>query len=76
MLKEYFKLQFSVREQKFEGFCLKIQDDFHETYAVVLDGYRSFCVWMDDKTATWNISKNTSVDKEAIDVILNEIALG
>ncbi|MGN8056541.1 hypothetical protein ACTJKN_09730 [Pedobacter sp. 22163] len=54
---------------------MRIQDDFHETYAVVLDGYHSFCIWLDNKTETWCASKNVAIDPDAIDEIINRISI-
>ena len=54
---------------------MRIQDDFHETYAVVLDGYHSFCIWLDNKTEKWCASKNASIDSDAIDEIINRISI-
>ncbi|MGA9649416.1 MAG: hypothetical protein EOO93_27345 [Pedobacter sp.] len=53
---------------------MRINDDFHETYAVVLDGYHSFCVWLDDKSAKWHASKNVAIDPDAIDEIISRIS--
>ncbi|WP_162618668.1 hypothetical protein [Pedobacter yulinensis] len=49
---------------------MKIQDDFHETYAVILEGYHSFCVWMDEKAEKWKTSKSAGIEEEAIDQII------
>ncbi|MFC3563670.1 hypothetical protein [Pedobacter jamesrossensis] len=75
MLENYSTLQFIVRGKIFKGFCMRIHDDFHETYAVVLDGYHSFCVWLDDKSAKWVASKNVAIDQDAIDEIINRISI-
>lgn len=74
MLADYAKLQFNFRGKIFNGFCVKIQDDFHETYAVVLDGYHSFCVWLDDKSTKWHASKNAIIEAEALEEIILRIA--
>jgi len=75
MMSNYSPLQFIVRGKTFKGFCMRIQDDFHETYAVVLDGYHSFCIWMDEKSSTWRTSKHSTVDPDAIDEIINKILI-
>ncbi|NTE01258.1 hypothetical protein G6M26_02120 [Agrobacterium tumefaciens] len=54
---------------------MRIQDDFHETYAVVLDGYHSFCIWLDNKSEKWCASKNVAIDPDAIDEIINRISI-
>ncbi|WP_421939415.1 hypothetical protein [Pedobacter sp.] len=54
---------------------MRIQDDFHETYAVVLDGYHSFCIWMDNKSSKWRASKNAAIDPDALDEIISRISL-
>ena len=55
MLSNYLNLQFDVNGKSVKGFCMRIQYDFHETYTVVLDGYHSFCVWIDN-SSTWKSS--------------------
>ena len=75
MLTDYSTLQFIVRGKIFKGFCMRIHDDFHETYAVVLDGYHSFCIWMDNKSSKWYASKNAVIEADAIDEIINRISL-
>lgn len=75
MLTDYSTLQFIVRGKIFKGFCMRIHDDFHETYAVVLDGYHSFCIWMDNKSSKWCASKNAVIEADAIDEIINRISL-
>lgn len=75
MLTDYSTLQFNVRGKIFKGFCMRIQDDFHETYAVVLDGYHSFCIWLDRKSSRWCASKNAVIDPDALDEIINRISI-
>ena len=75
MLSTYSPLQIIVKGKIFNGFCMRIQDDFHETYAVVLDGYHSFCVWLDDKSATWRTSRHALIDPDALDQIIYKISL-
>ncbi|TCD10476.1 hypothetical protein EZ449_09000 [Pedobacter frigidisoli] len=75
MLENYSTLQFIVRGKIFKGFCMRINDDFHETYAVVLDGYHSFCIWLDNNSSKWYASKNVVIDPDAIDEIINRISL-
>ncbi|MCZ4243964.1 hypothetical protein [Pedobacter punctiformis] len=75
MLTNYSTLQFIVRGKTFKGFCMRIQDDFHETYAVVLDGYHSFCIWLDNKSSQWYASKNVAIERDAIYEIINRISL-
>ncbi len=74
MLTDYSILQFSLKGKIFNGFCMKIQDDFHDTYAVVLDGYHSFCIWLDEKSTKWCASKNAMLDSDAINEIINRIS--
>lgn len=75
MLKEYLKLNLMHKGQKITGFCMRIQDDFHETYAVMVDGYSSFCIWMDDQSATWKISKHTQLENEAVNKIIYNLSI-
>ncbi|MET4083195.1 hypothetical protein ABIB40_003164 [Pedobacter sp. UYP30] len=74
MIADYSTLQFSLKGKIFKGFCVKIQDDFHETYAVVLDGYHSFCIWLDDRNTKWCASRNAMIDAEALDEIIIKIS--
>ncbi len=75
MLENYSTLQFIVRGKIFKGFCMRIHDDFHETYAVVLDGYHSFCVWLDNKNEKWCASKNVAIEADALDEIISRISI-
>ncbi|WP_443939247.1 hypothetical protein [Pedobacter sp. MW01-1-1] len=74
MLENYLSLQFNVRGKIFNGFCMQINDDFHETYAVLLDGYRSFCVWLDKTSNKWHTSKHALIESEAINEIIHRIS--
>lgn len=73
MLSNYLKLQFDVEGRPVKGFCMQIQDDFHETYAVVLDGYHSFCIWL-DATSQWCASKHTSIAPKVLERIINQVS--
>jgi hypothetical protein len=73
MLSNYLKLQFDIEGKPIQGFCMQIQDDFHETYAVVLDGYHSFCIWMDG-TSSWKSSKHTSVAPGILERIISQVS--
>ncbi|RZM00109.1 MAG: hypothetical protein EOO88_58990 [Pedobacter sp.] len=74
MLSNYLNLQFDVNGKSVKGFCMRIQDDFHETYAVVLDGYHSFCVWIDN-SSTWKSSKYTNVEPGVLDSIISYLSV-
>lgn len=74
MLSSYLNLQFDVQGKPVKGFCMQIQDDFHETYAVILDGYHSFCVWL-DSSATWRTSRNASVEPTVLQQIIDKLSL-
>ena len=74
MLSNYLNLQFDVNGKPVKGFCMRIQDDFHETYAVVLDGYHSFCVWIDN-SSTWKSSKYTNVEPGVLDRIISHLSV-
>lgn len=74
MLSNYLNFQFDVQGKPVKGFCMRIQDDFHETYAVVLDGYHSFCVWL-DSSSNWRSSKYTSVEPGILEQIINRLSL-
>ena len=74
MSSNYLNFQFDNEGKPIKGFCMQIQDDFHETYAVILDGYHSFCVWLDG-SATWHFSKNASVEPGILTQIINKLTL-
>jgi hypothetical protein len=74
MLSNYLNFQFYVKERPIKGFCMKIHDDFHETYAVVIDGYHSFCIWLDASTSTWCFSKYTNIDRGILDQIIQNLS--
>ena len=70
MLSNYLNFQFDVQGKPVKGFCMRIHDDFHETYAVVMDGYHSFCVWLDQPTSTWKSSKYTNIEPGVLEKII------
>lgn len=71
MLSNYLNFQFDVQGKPVNGFCLQIQDDFHETYAVIVEGYHSFCIWLDQPSSTWRSSRYTSVEPGILEKIIN-----
>ena len=73
MLNEYLNLQFDVKGKTFKGFCMRIHDEFHLTYAVILEDCHSFCVWLDNKTSKWYSSKFTNLDQSVLDQIIGKI---
>ncbi|WP_316789284.1 hypothetical protein [Pedobacter frigoris] len=73
MLSNYLNFQFDVQGKPVKGFCMQIQDDFHETYAVILDGYHSFCVWL-DSSSTWRFSRHTSVEPGILEQIISKLS--
>ncbi|TCD01609.1 hypothetical protein [Pedobacter psychroterrae] len=74
MLSTYLNIQFDIEGKPVNGFCMQIHDDFHETYAVILDGYHSFCVWLDG-SSTWHFSKNASIEPSILDQIISKLTL-
>lgn len=73
MLSDYLNLQFDVKGKTFKGFCMRIHDDFHLTYAVILEDCHSFCVWLDEKTSKWCHSKYTIIDQMVLDKIIGQL---
>lgn len=63
-------LHFEISGKTFSGFCLRINDQFHETYAVVLEGYQSFCIWSDGSKSNWYKSRNARVGTDVINSII------
>lgn len=76
MLNEYLNLQFDVKGKTFKGFCMRIHDDFHVTYAVILEDCHSFCVWLDEKKHKWCSSKFTNLDPTVLDQIIGKLSIG
>ena len=73
MLSNYLNFRFDVQGKPVKGFCMRIQDDFHETYAVIMDGYHSFCVWLDKPTSTWRSSKYINVEPGVLEKIIDHL---
>ena len=74
MLSNYLNLQFDVKGKTFKGFCMRIQDDFHLTYAVILEDCHSFCIWLDEKSSKWCSSKFTNLDPSVLDQIIGKLS--
>lgn len=73
MLSNYLNLHFDVKGKTFKGFCMRIQDDFHLTYAVIFEDCHSFCLWLDANTARWHCSKYTNIDELLLLQIINKL---
>ncbi len=73
MLNDYLNLQFDVKGKTFSGFCMKIHDEFHLTYAVILEDCHSFCIWLDEKSSKWCSSKFTNLDPSVLDQIIGKL---
>lgn len=73
MRSNYHNFQFDVQGKPVKGFCMRIQDDFHETYAVIVDGYHSFCIWLDQPSSTWRSSKYTNVEPGVLEKIISHL---
>ncbi|MEJ5996485.1 hypothetical protein WG904_18800 [Pedobacter sp. Du54] len=54
---------------------MRIHDDFHLTYAVILEDCHSFCVWLDEKTSEWCYSKYAIIDKMVLDEIIGRLGI-
>ena len=50
---------------------MKIQDDYHLTYAVILEGCHSICLWLDEKNAKWRTCKFGNLDHIIIKLTTN-----
>jgi hypothetical protein len=75
MLSNYLNFQFDIQGKPVKGFCMRIHDDFHETYAVIMDGYHSFCVWLDKPSSTWRSSKYVNVETSVLEKIISELTV-
>lgn len=74
MLENPIPLFFEIKGKIFSGFCMQIHDQFHDTYAVVLQGYQSFSIWSDVSKNTWFRSKNICIDQDVISEIINSLS--
>lgn len=74
MLSNCLNFQLDIQGKPVNGFCMRIQDDFHETYAVIVDGYHSFCVWIDN-TSTWRTSKHVAIEPTVLEKIIGCLRL-
>lgn len=74
MLASYLPINFESNGKTFKGFCIKIQDDYHLTYAVILDGYHSFGLWLDEKKCKWKPCKFANVDRCILDHIIKSLS--
>lgn len=70
MQSNHLHLHIAVDDKKINGFCMRIHDEFHETYAVILDGYHSFCVWHDQYKTCWKTSNAINIDQKVLDKII------
>jgi hypothetical protein len=75
MLNEYLNLQFDVKGKTFSGFCMRIDDDFYPTYAVILEDCHSFCIWLDEKKSIWYSSKFTNLNPSILNQIIKKLDL-
>jgi hypothetical protein len=75
ILSNYLNFQFDIQGKPVKGFCMRIHDDFHETYAVIMDGYHSFCVWLDKPSSTWRSSKYVNVEPSVLEKIISELTV-
>lgn len=66
----FITLNFEVSGKQISGFCMPISDQFHETYAVILQGYQSFCVWTDNAKTNWYKSKHVFVGTDVFNHII------
>ncbi len=69
MLDKYLPLNFDLDGQSVKGFCMRINDEFFETYAVILEGYESFSVWIDESKKCWKSSKYVSIEPKILERI-------
>ncbi|RYF92994.1 MAG: hypothetical protein EOO00_06685 [Chitinophagaceae bacterium] len=70
MFPEYQSLELEVEGRSLKGFCLRISDEFYETYAVVLEGYQSFSIWLDASKERWCASKYANIEPTVLEKIM------
>ncbi|RYE21577.1 MAG: hypothetical protein EOP51_15300 [Sphingobacteriales bacterium] len=74
MKDNYVSLMVDVDGQSLKGFCLRITDEFYETYAVILDGCQSFSIWLDDTKKSWQASKYANVSPQLMERIIQNLS--
>lgn len=72
MLSNYLNFDFDLHGKPVKGFCMRIHDDFHETYAVIVEGCHSFCVWLDNNS--WKTSKYANVEPGILENIIQRLS--
>ncbi len=75
MLTDYINFQFEVKGRSIKGFCMKIHDDYHLTYAVILEGCHSFCLWLDEKNSMWRTCRFGNLDSTIVDNIVMRLSV-
>lgn len=70
-MSNHLPLRIELEDQEIRGFCMRIHDDFYETYAVILDGYHSFSVWLDEKELCWKSSKYANLDTKVLEKVIS-----
>jgi hypothetical protein len=75
MLKDYLTINLDLNGKIIKGFCMKIQDDYHLTYAVILEGCHSFCLWLDEKNSKWCTCKFGNLDSNILDHIIIKLTV-
>ena len=75
MLTDYLTIQLELNGKTIKGFCMKIQDDFHLTYAVILEGCHSFCLWLDEKNSKWQSCKFGNLDPKILEHIIVKLSI-
>ena len=75
MLTDYINFQFDVKGKNIKGFCMKIHDEYHLTYAVILEGCHSFCLWLDEKNDKWRTCRFGNLDSTIVDHIVMRLSI-
>lgn len=75
MVADYLKINLESKGSSIKGFCIKINDEFHITYAVILDGFHSFCLWHDEKNSLWHTCKFANIDATLLDQIIYKLSI-
>lgn len=70
MSQDHVNISIDLGERTLTGFCMRINDEFYETYAVIIDGYQSFSIWLDNSKKSWNASKYANIEPEILNNLL------
>ena len=75
MLRDYLVINYDFNGKTIKGFCIQITDNFNLTYAVILEGFHSFCLRLDEKNSKWKTCRFTNLDTKILDHIISNLSM-